>query len=183
MIIQANPIEIGIRNLENLGFFSFIIPYMMTAAIFYGLLRKSQLFGDPDRNIAVNAIIAMSAALLVWASPVILGINIKNALALFVLQSVAIMFAFVIGTLILSMFVGPDLPAKLSEILGNKKAGFYLSIAIIGILIGVGLLFASGLSNILFPSTIFETIPQDVIATIIALVFVMAVVLIFAFIK
>lgn len=181
--MELSPIEVAIQNLDKLGFFTFIIPYMITATIFYGLLRKSQLFGDPDKNVAVNAVISLSAALLVWASPVILGISIKEQLALFVLQSMAVLFAFIVGTLLLGIFIGPDLPAKLGEILGNKKTGFYLAISVIGILIGVGLLFASGLTSILFPNVTIGTIPEEVIGTIAVFAFIIIVVLIFAFIK
>ncbi|MCS7122955.1 MAG: hypothetical protein RMJ17_00020, partial [Candidatus Aenigmarchaeota archaeon] len=122
MILQTTPVEIAIKTLESLGFFKFILPYMITAAIFYGLLRKSQLFGDPERNVAVNAIISVSAALLVWASPVLLGItDFERYLSLFIMQSLSIMFVFVTGILIISMFIGPDLPTKFTELLGNRK--------------------------------------------------------------
>ncbi|MEM5811502.1 MAG: hypothetical protein QW641_00990 [Candidatus Aenigmatarchaeota archaeon] len=184
MIFQT-PIEIAIRNLEAIGFFQFILPYMITSAIFYGLLRKSQLFGDPDRNVVVNAIIALSAALLVWASPILLGItNFEKMLSLFIMQGLSIMFVFIIGILIMSMFIGPNLPEKFAELIGNRKTAFYFSLAIIGILIGVGLLFTSGLTSILFPrGVIFGEIPEEVITTIIVFIFIIAVVLIFAFIK
>ena len=50
-----------IKKLQDIGAFNFLFPYILTSAIFYGLLRKSQIFGKPDENVAVNGVIAIVA--------------------------------------------------------------------------------------------------------------------------
>ena len=48
---------------KDIGFFQFYLPFVLTFAIFYGLLEKVKIFGDKSRNI--NLIIALVAALYV----------------------------------------------------------------------------------------------------------------------
>ena len=48
---------------RNIGFFEFYLPFVLTFAIFYGLLEKAKIFGEKSRNI--NLIIALVAALYV----------------------------------------------------------------------------------------------------------------------
>ena len=61
---MTTPLEIVLINLEKMGFFAFL-PFILTAAIFYGLLRRSKLFGEPEKNIVVNAVISLVAAFMV----------------------------------------------------------------------------------------------------------------------
>lgn len=48
---------------KDMGFFQFYLPFVLTFAIFYGLLEKVKIFGDKSRNI--NLVIALVAALYV----------------------------------------------------------------------------------------------------------------------
>lgn len=91
-----DPISQLIINLNNLGFFRFIIPFILTSAIFYGLLRRSRIFGDPKENVAVNATIAISAAFLVSAAPIIAGIDIANYLSGFLIYSLFVIIGIII---------------------------------------------------------------------------------------
>ncbi|MDI6807290.1 MAG: hypothetical protein QMD14_05845, partial [Candidatus Aenigmarchaeota archaeon] len=62
---MVSPFEAVVQRLWDLGFFTYILPYILTVAIFYGLLRKSQIFGAPEKNVAVNASVALVASLFV----------------------------------------------------------------------------------------------------------------------
>ena len=65
---------------RNIGFFEFYLPFVLTFAIFYGLLEKAKLFGEKSRNI--NLVIAAVAALYVIGfTPV--GITLAQFLASF----------------------------------------------------------------------------------------------------
>lgn len=112
---MATPFDLVINNLVDLGFFQFILPFMITSAIFYGLLRKGKLFGEPDKNVGVNAVISLGAAFLVWASPIIIGIDITADLALFFVQGVSAMLIISIAAMIATMFFGEDLPKQLKD--------------------------------------------------------------------
>ena len=72
-----------IQYLDSIGFFKFVVPYILTTAIFYGLLRRSKIFGEKQESVAINATIALSAALLVTAAPILVGIDIHTALSHF----------------------------------------------------------------------------------------------------
>ncbi|MEM5821084.1 MAG: hypothetical protein QXP34_02045 [Candidatus Aenigmatarchaeota archaeon] len=85
-----------ILTLHELGFFRFLIPFILTSAIFYGLLRKSKIFGEPEKNIAVNATIAISAAFLVSAAPIIAGIDITKYLSGFLIYTMFVIFAIIV---------------------------------------------------------------------------------------
>jgi preprotein translocase subunit YajC len=175
---MANPFELVILKLQELGFFTFLLPFILVAAILYGLLRKSQIFGPPERNVAINAVVAIVASFLVWASPIIAGINIEKELARFFVQSMIATLILMVAVLAAGMFFGPDLPKTIQEKLGAKYLGGLL---IAGILIGFSLLVTSGLTSIFFPEG-FEIFSEDVvisIATILILVIVIGVIVVF----
>lgn len=65
---------------RNIGFFEFYLPFVLTFAIFYGILEKVKIFGEKSRNI--NLIIALVASLYVIGfTPV--GITIAQFLSSF----------------------------------------------------------------------------------------------------
>lgn len=150
---MASPFETVILRLGDLGFFQFVLPFLLTAAIFYGLLRKSKVFGEPQENVAVNAIVALVAGFMVWAYPILAGVDIQTQFSTFIFQATLAMFAIMVGVLIAGMFLPADLPAKVGEaVKGGKGVGI---IIIGGILIVGGLVFSSGLGKIFIPAGLF----------------------------
>jgi hypothetical protein len=140
---------------------------MLTAAIFYGLLRKSQLFGKPEENVAVNAVVALTAAFMVWAYPILAGVNIEQQLSIFFFNGTVAMLVIIVSLLIASIFGKPDLTAYLSEKLGNK---WFAVVIIAGVLIGFAVLISSGLVNIFIPTGIFTGgVSSDIILTVVVL--------------
>jgi hypothetical protein len=175
---MTSPFELVILRLKDLGFFTFLLPFILVAAILYGLLRKSQIFGPPERNVAVNAVVAIVASFMVWAAPVIAGINIEQELARFFIQSMVATLVIMMAVLAAGMFFGPDLPKTIQDKLGVKYLGGLL---VGGILIGITLLVTSGLTSVFFPEG-FGGISEDVvisIATILILVIIIAVIVVF----
>lgn len=160
---MVTPFETAILKLKELGFFEFFLPFLLTSAIFYGILRKTQLFGDPDKNIVVNSVVALAISFFVWAAPVILGIDIEAHLAAFFIQGFSVTLIFLVGLILAGMFFPPDLPKALSE---RIKAGWLWSVIIIvAIVIGLILLISSGLYKVIFPG-ISISISSDVLITI-----------------
>jgi len=145
---MANPFESVILRLNDLGFFQFLLPFILTSAIFYGALRKSQLFGAAEKNVAINAVISLVASLMVWSAPVILGIDLQTSLATFFVQGLAATVVIMVSLIIVGMFAPADLSKTLAEKLGNKYLGIVL---VIGLLVGFGLFISSGLINIIIP--------------------------------
>lgn len=160
-----DPFTLTIQKLYDLGFFRFLLPFMLTSAVFYGLLRKSQLFGPADKNIAVNAIVALTAAFMVWSYPVIAGVDVQKYFAQFFMQATIISVVIIVGLLLCSMVLPPDLPAQLKEKLGGRSYGIIL---IAFVILGFALLLSSGLLNVFFPTTAIQTgaISSDVLITV-----------------
>ncbi len=57
-------IEGIIETLKQGGFFSFYLPFVLMFAIFYGLLTKSKIFGDPKEKSVkkINAMVSLTAS-------------------------------------------------------------------------------------------------------------------------
>jgi len=156
-----------IEKLIDLGFFAFMLPYILTSAVFYGLLRKSQVFGKPDENVAVNAVVALIASFMVWASPVILGIDIQTQLAAFFIQVVVVSVVFIVALMITGMFFPPDLTKHLADNLfqGNKAGAAVL----IGLITAFIIFGTSGLWSVLIPPDLFEKM-SDVFYAVIVII-------------
>jgi len=176
---MANPFELVILKLQALGFYGFLLPFILVAAIIYGLLRKSQLFGPPEKNVSINAVVALVASFMVWASPIIAGISIEEHLAKFFVQSMVATLVLMIAILMAGMVLPTDLPKFIGEKFGTKPS--YIGVFIVaGIIIGLTLLVTSGLTGVFFPEGI--VISEDVlvgVGTIIALLIVVGLIVVF----
>ena len=160
---MADPFTDVIINLQKIGAFNFLFPYILTSAIFYGLLRKSQIFGKPEENVAVNGVVALVAAFMVLAYPILSGVSVEGLLPAFFMQGLVVLLVFMIVLMIMGMFLPPNLPQVLSEGLlkGNKALAILLIAGILGFLI----LFLSGLSGVLFGETVIGGLTPDIINT------------------
>lgn len=179
---MTSPFETVILRMWNLGVFHLLL-YMLTAAVFYGLLRKSKIFGEPKKNAAVNAVVALVASLMVWAYPVIIGVDIVKDFIIFFTQGLIAMMVIVIGLLTTSMF----LPAGLAEQLKGLGLGkkFYGGILVVILLVAFGILISSGLGAIFFPAGISPptvTISEDTIITIGVLLLIVGTVAVIVFV-
>jgi hypothetical protein len=148
---MANPFDFVIQRLNQLGFFQLLL-FMLTSAVFYGLLRKSKLFGEPDKNIIVNGVVALVAAFMVWSAPTLLGIDIVTATTTFFVQGISATIVVMIALMITGMFAPEGLGKVLQE---NLKGKFLAAVLVVGIIVGIGIFFASGISNLFFPASVF----------------------------
>ncbi len=175
---MASPFEIVITRLRDIGAFQFLFPFMITAAVFYGLIRKSQIFGKPEENVAVNAVVALTAAFMVWAYPILVGVDIEKQLSTFFFNASVSILTMVVGVMIAGIFFKPDLAGQLSE--KFKTGKLFGIILLFGILVGGAVVFSSGLITVFLPQSLFTgptALPSDVILTV-ALLAVLAVILI-----
>jgi hypothetical protein len=156
---MASIFETVILNMRETGMFQFLLPFMLSSAIFYGMLRKSKIFGEPREVLSVNAVVALVASFMVWASPILLGIDMEMYLASFFLQGISATLVILVGLLIVSMFFPPDLGVQLAKTLNTQRV--VGGILIIGLLVGVGLLFSSGMINIFLPEELIGNIVSD----------------------
>jgi uncharacterized membrane protein YjfL (UPF0719 family) len=174
---MVSPFEIAILKLKELGAFQFLFPFILTSAIFYGLLRKSQLFGPPERNVAVNGVIALITAFMVWAYPILAGVNLETQLATFMFNGVIAILIIMVGLMVVGMFLPPDLPAKLGEKIGSRALS---GILIFGIIVGIAVFLSSGLISAFLPGFAIEAIPTDTLLAIAVLIIIVATIVILA---
>lgn len=162
-----DPISELIFTLDRVGFFRFLLPFIITFAIFYGLLRKSKIFGEPKENIAINATISLASAFLVSAAPILAGIDITKYLAGFLIY-----MTFVIVSLIVIFFLPFIFKPSLKEI-GiekiDKKIFSFIFLLILVIFIIVGLLIFGSVFR--FPTEISEEIYSSVALLIFIFIF------------
>ncbi len=59
---MANPFQILVGNLNSIGFFDFLLPWIFTFAIIWGILLKTKALGDNQR---VNGVISLVVAFFV----------------------------------------------------------------------------------------------------------------------
>lgn len=146
---MANVFETVIIKMRDLGMFQFLLPFMLTTTIFYGLLRKSKIFGDEFRATTVNAVVSLVAAFMVWAAPIILGVNIETGMAAFFLQGTTATLVVLVGMMMTSMFFPPDLATEFKNLkILEKHGGKFL---VLGLLVTVAILVSSGLINVFLP--------------------------------
>lgn len=149
---MTDPFTITIQRLDELGFFSFILPFILSVTIIYGLLRKSKIFGDPKENVTINATVAITISLMVMAAPVLAGINVKESLAKFSIYSI-VMLVVILSSLFALSFIAPngDIGSLLMKEMGGNKRVKLLSIValLIGIFV-IAVLFSSGIMSVLF---------------------------------
>jgi hypothetical protein len=151
-----------ILKLSEIGAFNFLFPFMITSAIFYGLLRKSQIFGPAEKNVALHAVISLSAAFMVWAFPVINGVDIQSQLSTFFMQGMVVMLILMVGLMVVGMILPEDLPKHLWE-KWKDKSSLPTMLFIVGIAVGVIVFITSGLVSLFLTSEMVATIPTDIL--------------------
>ncbi|MBL7169400.1 MAG: hypothetical protein ISS48_00070 [Candidatus Aenigmarchaeota archaeon] len=176
---MADPFTIAIQKLQEMGAFNFLFPFMLTTAIFYGLLRRSGIFIIKRKALTadgkevgvethgVNAIIALIAGFMVWAYPILAGVNIEQQLSMFFMQGTIVTLVLVVVLLLTSMFVPPDVAKQLEKLFEKGRVGVLLIVLLV---IGLVILVSSGLINLIFGS-IFSNInfSSDIVLTVVVL--------------
>jgi uncharacterized membrane protein YjfL (UPF0719 family) len=150
---------ITIQWLESIGFFKFFLPYILTAAIFYGLLRKSKIFGEKRESIVINATISFSAALFVAASPILVGIDLSKPMSQILTFSLLV-FLVVLVLIFVPLTIWQDqFLRKISE---NRLAaiGMIIFIIVVAVLLAIFIFFP------IFPSIYFS---EENITSLVAL--------------
>ncbi len=135
---MANPFEIVIQKLISLGFYDFLFPFIITAAIFYALLRKTKVLGESP---AVNAALALSVAFLIFGYPVIVGFALGSSLSVFFTQGTVFILILLMGFLVASFFY-PDLGKFLSEAFTRRTTLMAM------VALAIALFVTSGLVNV-----------------------------------
>jgi len=127
-----------IKWMIDLGFYSFLFPWIVTSAIFYGLLRKSKIFGE---SATLNGLIAISIAFLVIGFPILSQFSLTLPIATFFTQATVFILIFVFAFIAASFFY-PDLTKMLLERFTRRT-----TLAVL-IVLGIALFITSGLVGV-----------------------------------
>jgi len=123
------------------GVFEFYLPFVLMFAIFYGLLSKSKIFGDEEKERRVrniNVVVSIVAALFIMVSPV--GVSLTVFFGAFFTQTMVILTTMLAFMLIIFMFI-PH--ASVGEFMKEpmKYAKYFIPLALVAVL---AVFFASG---------------------------------------
>lgn len=158
---MVGPFEVAARQIAELGFFNFVVPFLITGAVFYGLLRKAGVFST-----AVDAVISLSVSFFIWGYLVTTaGAELGAPLSKFITQVSVIIIMFLFVLLGAALFY-PDLNEVLKRLMPSGQW--------IWIFLGVFIVFffiTSGLGNVLGFGQIFAGSPAGVIVLILLFLF------------
>ncbi len=167
---------------KSYGIFEFYLPFVLMFTIFYGLLSRSKLFGDPSKEKRVtniNIVISIVAALFVMVYPPT-GVTLTTFFGTFFTQTMVVLTTVLCFALILFMMI----PSGTAENLFSdptKYAKYLVPFALITVLI---IFFAAGGLEIFgiklgrpgVPGTFFPSIglsTEDLVLIILILLFIL----------
>lgn len=117
--------EILIGNLRQIGFYDFLLPFILFMAIIYGLLKKYEPVGDET---SVNATIAVAASFFI--------IN-YTPLGLFFTQSFGMASMIIAGLLVLILFAGM-VGINIADVFEGNKTVSVIALLLIAVVIFLG---------------------------------------------
>lgn len=107
---------------EQMGVFSYMLPFLIIFAIIFGILSKIKLFGD-EHNKAINAIIALSTSL------ISLQFGVVSVFFSEIFPKMgAVMGGVLVVLIVLGLFIDPKKPALLNALM-------WVAFAVVGIVI------------------------------------------------
>jgi len=121
-------------DLENMGFYEVLLPFILIFTILFAILQKIKLFGEASKNI--NVVVAVAIAFFVVRVPSIINIINQFLPKISLVVLVLLMFLLVIGIL------GAD---------ATTMKGGYFFIAMLGALVGVIWAITSSIPGISLP--------------------------------
>ena len=132
---MANIFQIAVERLVDIGFYNFLLPFILFTTVLYAVLKKTQMLGDSP---VIHGIISVTAGLFVFGVPVILGADLSGGLTTFLTQGVIGILVVIVGFLIASFFV-PNLTEKLPEMFQKGGPATWIVWATVGFAAAFGL--------------------------------------------
>lgn len=136
-----------VASAKGLGIFDFFIPFIMMFAIFYGLLYKTKIFGDPSKERAartISLVIALAASSYIMVfTPA--GVTISGFLSAYFSKTLVVVLAL-LGVLIVFYLLMNILKPEAKWDLGK----FGWAALLIAIVLGISIFVSSGGAGI-FP--------------------------------
>ncbi|MFH0832101.1 MAG: hypothetical protein V1900_00035 [Candidatus Aenigmatarchaeota archaeon] len=116
-----NPFELLVSNLNQMGFFGFLLPWLLTFAVSYGLLVKSKVLGEDVKIVGVVSLVL---------SFFVIGYG-GLALGLFFQKLFGVAVVVIGGILVIVLFVGMA-GGDISKLVESK--------AVLALIAGIGII-------------------------------------------
>lgn len=137
---MVSPFETLVRNLVNLGFYNFVLPFIISAIVLYAILKKSKILGESN---VINITLSIAVAFMIFGFPVITGLSIGGPLATFFTQAVIFGFVFAVALIVASIFY-PNMPEMMMREFKRRTMLW------IGLVLAIGLFITSGLVAVIW---------------------------------
>lgn len=136
---EEGPIfESVVQKMVDFGLYDYVIPFILTSAIMFALLRKSRVIGD---SVVLNGVFSVSVGLLIFAFPVLTGITYGQELSTFFVQGSFWIFILVLAVLIASVFY-PDITKMLMDQMKTRQFLFIM------MAMGIAIFVVSGMVSV-----------------------------------
>lgn len=132
---MANIFQIAVERLIDVGFYNFLLPFILFTTVLYAVLRKTQVLGD---STMIHGVISVAAGLFIFGVPVLAGADLSGGLAAFLTQGAIGMLVVLVGLLLASFFV-PNLTDKLPEIFQKGGPTAWIIWVVVGFAAAFGL--------------------------------------------
>jgi len=146
---MVSPFELVVKALVDLGFYGFVLPFIISATVFYAILRRSKALGESN---IINAVLSISLAFMVFGFPVITGTALDLPMVTFFTQITVFTLIFIMAGVVASIFY-PNFPEFLNREF-KRRTWLFISVAL-----SVGLLITSGLISVILSAFAPKTGP------------------------
>jgi len=137
---MADPFTNFILKLQDLGFFNFLLPWMIMAALLYGMMRKAKLFGEGSE--LVNIVASLGISFFILYFPIVSGLELGPIMSKFFMQLSVFFLAFILA-LVGSSIWYPDLQKTLEK----TETRAFIWIFVVAVIV---IFFTSGMNTVLF---------------------------------
>jgi len=136
-----------VASMQGFGIYDFFLPFILAFAIFYGLLSKIRIFGDPKERSArtINLVISLAAAAYITLYVVMPNVALSTFLANMFGQATVVILSLIAFLAIFYLMMNALQPGATWDV---KKLGWL--VVIFAIIIGVAIFLSSGGAS-LFP--------------------------------
>lgn len=143
---MSNIFQVIAEKFGELGFYNFFLPWLITLAVIWGLLKKSKLFDSPS----VSAVISLSVSTLVWGFLVgVSGTDISGPMSTFITQIALIIIGLMFVVIGGSLFY-PDIFEAISEWVKNQAmlTLFLIIVVVLALISGMFKVIFTGIAGI-----------------------------------
>jgi small-conductance mechanosensitive channel len=137
-----------IQKLSELGFYNFLLPFIIVSAILYAILRKTKVLGESP---LINGIVSIAVSFFIFGLPVLTGTGgFGKPMSNFFSQLIVVVLIIAFGLLVAGLFV-PNLMEKMMEWMKGSAIIWVIIIIVVLLAISSGLFsfIASPIQNAL----------------------------------